>query len=191
MCRWACSTATLGPGHTPRASIVFRLGSQNRPAGWAGGVQGGTLTSEAMWSPPGRESPRERSVSRTPGGVGGQAPGSARWRAFSTLAEATTSLGPPPPASQAPPPERGRTLGLRWLAVLGLAVGTTFLGPPPPASQAPPPGRGRTLGLRWLAVLTWAEGAPLHPQDLREQPQPSRPVRERSEPRTGPTRPSE
>ena len=44
------------------------------PPGRAGGVQGGTFTSEAKWSPPGRESPRERSVSRTPGGVGGRAP---------------------------------------------------------------------------------------------------------------------
>ena len=35
---------------------VTRLGSPTGPQGRPGGVQGGTLTSAAMWSPPGRES---------------------------------------------------------------------------------------------------------------------------------------
>jgi len=124
----------VGTDHAPRASTIFRPGSQTRPAGRAGGAQGGTLTSEAMWSPP-AERARESGASLGPRGVsGGRPPGSGSGRSARqqprrqpprgipaihgtlrgedhgahTSAESLLELrGPPPPVPQAPPQKGG------------------------------------------------------------------------------------
>ena len=70
----------VGTDHAPRASTIFRPGSQTRPVGRAGGVQGGTLTSEAMWSPRPREPERAERLSDPRGVSGGRPPGSGSGR---------------------------------------------------------------------------------------------------------------
>ena len=110
-CPWSFRTPIIRRTPTSASPPRHDLAPRPAPLGRAGGVQGGTFTSEAKWSPPGRESPRERSVSRTPGGVGGPAPRVADLAGPDAvgLHKQEDPSGPPPTASRPPPPTRGRT----------------------------------------------------------------------------------